>query len=231
MLFQLDDLGLSPASFRLLYAIIRRSYHTKFMETTIPELCMISGLTRNKAKLALDDLKERGLIFIVQNKRFVYEITLAPKIIKIMNLDYKRKGAKSQPKAKPEPKVKSQPKAKPEPKAKSEPKIKAQPKKRTEPTLKKNEKNVRYEYCTTNNEPYYYFIVWLQKNEAVRQEDVPCLTKEFLQQKWDSLKKYAPKWLSMREQGYIHCSDIGYIRFMKKVAKLTEEKREDEQPI
>ena len=97
MIFQLDDLGLSESAFRVLFSIIRRAYYDKITETSVSFLCKQTKLTKYKVNRALQQLKDEKLIQVKTLSNYTLEITLLPSIIKLINLDYKRRGSSAKP--------------------------------------------------------------------------------------------------------------------------------------
>jgi hypothetical protein len=92
MLFQLNQLKITPDSFRLLYAIITAAYHDKMWDTTHGILEKDSGLSRYKVRASLDELRKEKLITATTSTNGV-KIVLKQKIIEMIYHDYTRKGA------------------------------------------------------------------------------------------------------------------------------------------
>lgn len=92
MLFQLNQLKITPDSFRLLYAIITAAYHNKMWDTTHGILEKDSGLTRYKVRASLEELRNEKLITTTTNTNGI-KIVLKQKIIEMIYHDYTRKGA------------------------------------------------------------------------------------------------------------------------------------------
>lgn len=92
MLFQLNQLKITPDSFRLLYAIITAAYHDKMWDTTHGILEKDSGLSRYKVRASLDELRKEKLIMTTTSTNGV-KIVLKQKIIEMIYHDYTRKGA------------------------------------------------------------------------------------------------------------------------------------------
>ena len=92
MLFQLNQLKITPDSFRLLYAIMTAAYHDKIWDTTHGILERDSGLSRYKVRAALDELKREKLITAKSSTSGV-KITLMPVLVEMIYKDYKRRGA------------------------------------------------------------------------------------------------------------------------------------------
>lgn len=98
MLFQLDDLNISCHGFRLVFSIIRRAYYDKVIECTVGSLMEYSKLSKYKVKEGLKELKELKLIQVIESG-YNLEITLLPKLIKMIALDFKRRGGSGKAKA------------------------------------------------------------------------------------------------------------------------------------
>ena len=92
MLFQLNQLKITPDSFRLLYAILTAAYHEKMWDTTHGILERDSGLSRYKVRASLDELKKEKLI-IAKSSTSGIKITLMPILVEMIYKDFKRKGA------------------------------------------------------------------------------------------------------------------------------------------
>ena len=92
MLFQLNQLKITPDSFRLLYAIITAAYHDKMWDTTHGSLEKDSGLSRYKVRASLDELRKEKLIMTTTSTNGI-KIVLKQKIIEMIYHDYTRKGA------------------------------------------------------------------------------------------------------------------------------------------
>lgn len=92
MLFQLNQLKITPDSFRLLYAIITAAYHDKVWDTTHGILEKDSGLSRYKVRASLDELRKEKLIMTTTSTDGI-KIVLKQKIIEMIYHDYTRKGA------------------------------------------------------------------------------------------------------------------------------------------
>jgi DNA-binding transcriptional regulator YhcF (GntR family) len=99
MLYQLDDLSISAPAFRILFSIIRRAYHSKTTTTSIPELMEKTKISRYLIEKSLKTLTEKGLIIIRKWGGNELKITLLEKIIDMIELDFKRRGAKKPSKA------------------------------------------------------------------------------------------------------------------------------------
>jgi len=92
MLFQLNQLNITPDSFRLLYAIMTAAYHDKMWDTTHGILERDSRLSRYKVRASLDELKREKLIMTKTSTSGI-KITLMPVLVDMIYKDYKRKGA------------------------------------------------------------------------------------------------------------------------------------------
>jgi hypothetical protein len=92
MLFQLNQLKITPDSFRLLYAIITAAYHSKVLETTHKSLQKDSRLSEYKVRNSLLELKKEKLITTKTSTDGI-KIVLGQQIIEMIYLDYTKKGA------------------------------------------------------------------------------------------------------------------------------------------
>jgi hypothetical protein len=92
MLFQLNQLKITPDSFRLLYAIMTAAYHDKMWDTTYGILERDSGLSRYKVRAAITELKMENLITTKTSTSGI-KITLLPILVEMIYKDYKRRGA------------------------------------------------------------------------------------------------------------------------------------------
>lgn len=92
MLFQLNQLKITPDSFRLLYAIMTAAYHDKMWDTTHGILERDSGLSRYKVRSSLDELRAEKLIMTKSSTNGI-KITLMPILVEMIYKDYKRRGA------------------------------------------------------------------------------------------------------------------------------------------
>jgi hypothetical protein len=89
MIFQLNQLKITPDSFRLLYAIITAAYHDKMWNTTYGILERDSGLNRYFIRTSLDELRTEGLI-LTKSSTSGIKITLMPVLVDMIYKDYKR---------------------------------------------------------------------------------------------------------------------------------------------
>jgi len=92
MLFQLDQLNITPDAFRLLYSIMTAAYHDKMWETTHGILERNSKLSRYKVRAGLDELRREKLI-MTKSYTTGIKITLMPVLVEMIYKDFKRKGA------------------------------------------------------------------------------------------------------------------------------------------
>jgi len=92
MLFQLDQLNITPDSFRLLYSILTAAYHDKMWETTHGILERNSKLSKYKVRASLDELRREKLI-MTKSYTTGIKITLMPVLVEMIYKDFKRKGA------------------------------------------------------------------------------------------------------------------------------------------
>ena len=92
MIFQLNNLNITPDSFRLLYSILTAAYHDKMWQTTYAVLERDSKLSRYKVRAGLDELRKEKLI-TTQSFTTGIKITLMPILVEMIYKDFKRRGA------------------------------------------------------------------------------------------------------------------------------------------
>jgi hypothetical protein len=229
MLFQLDDLNLSPEAFRLLFSVIRKGYYDKIVTATQTELTDKTGLSKYKLRLAIAELKERKLLQVIKAD-VGYEITLMPDIVKMINLDFKRKGASQKnmqaksvtastsKQEKPKSSVAAPPKPKATPTPKAPPKAQPKPKPTIKQKRKLSQRSDHPPYATAKGYMYRYFEEWLAGHEGLKYHEIQGMEEPMMLKKWEQFREYAHTWLRIQRSVSRPCPDLNKIKFMKKIA-------------
>lgn len=228
MLFQLDDLNLSPEAFRTVFSVIRKGYYDKIVTATQTELSEKTGLSKYKLRMAIAELTERKLLQVIKTDKG-YEITLMPEIVKMINLDFKRRGAGTASRKTVEAKPQSPKQAKPKPKknghpADDKPKNIAAETSKPKPVVKQKRKlsqrstSQQPPYVTAKGHMYCYFEEWLTGYEGLKYHEVQTMEEPVMLGKWERFKEYAYTWLRIQRSIEKPCPDLNKIKFMKKIA-------------